>query len=88
MEYEYKLYVGHGDTQEVAEVVKDYADGATLNPGLGIWKGTVEPSTVVTILSPLDNDRNIIHWLAERLRDEFGQDCVLVTKMKVDRYTV
>ena len=71
--------------QEVAEVVKDYVDGATLTLAMGIWHGEVETSTVVTmVLSPLEGDRNITYWLTSGLRDRLHQDCVLVTMSEVE----
>lgn len=94
-EYEYKLYVGHGDVGEVAEVVKHYTDNATLTPAKGLWKGETEASTVITILAPPTHDTEdcasfglfcgdaSARGLAAALRDRFDQDCILVTRTEV-----
>lgn len=53
-------------------------DAATILPAVGVWRGAVEASMVVEVLT--DDEPGP---LADGLRAEFGQDCVLVVEIGV-----
>ena len=53
-------------------------DGATIYEATGVWKGETEPTMIVEILS-IAHIEPIISKIASNLRDEFAQECVMVT---------
>lgn len=75
-------------TAEILRIVSAFFTGATLTPGVGIWKGQTEKCTVVTILDSTDFDWNpaksqmrIAEDCAKALRLALHQDSVIVTNM-------
>jgi len=78
---EYRLYVGVGDLEAVAFVVGKHFINATLALGIGLWQGKTEASVIVTVLDKPDSER--VDSLAVALREDFDQDCILITKSEI-----
>ena len=63
-------------------MVDRYFEGYTVYLGIGIWKGETEPNLTVEIIGD-EFDRIKILELVTHLRDDFKQECVLVTEEPV-----
>jgi hypothetical protein len=83
MNTQHDIYVGlQGASQlrDVVALVAKMVDGAHVSSGRGIWDGQQEPCARVTLI---DTPERVVQTVAERLRDVFEQDCVMVTEAAV-----
>lgn len=79
---QYRFYLGRDlDLKATAGVLAEFGiDGATLLPGTGIWKGQLEPCTVVEVFVGEDLPASQI---ADRFATVFEQEAVLFTRLQV-----
>jgi hypothetical protein len=76
----YDLYVGESICTHVLAALKSLGvPAATVSASRGLWHGTDELTTVVTLVYDRPDDPAVEH-LARELAVWFKQDCVLVTR--------
>lgn len=78
----YRIYTEHRDN--LRTIVGGYFKGFTLIEADGYWMGLGEASTIVEIITD-DSvaQRATIYDLAEAIREQNGQQSVIVTEQKV-----
>ena len=69
------------------ELINRYFDGATINYGDGLWKGTIEGSATITILARACDLQTVVN-LAGDIKHVFRQQSVIVTSQPVTRIGV
>jgi hypothetical protein len=80
---EYRLFVGADnktnkiDMERVRSLVGKYFEGATIINATDLWQGTYEESAVIHLLGTAQ-DSGAVRSLAETLREELQQECVLL----------
>ena len=94
----YQIFCGlrnEADKKKLEEIVSRFFEGATITDARGLWRRQAEDSRVVEILvgdphmkqEGLDGAIKadaVIMGLAESLKHELGQECVLVIPQKID----
>lgn len=59
----------------IVKIFNDYYDGYSISEQYGIYKGELELSYQVTILTDVI-DSEVIHPICDRLKDELNQECI------------
>lgn len=57
-------------------------EGATIVSSYGLWQGTLSPSYVATIIGTPEISLNI-YALCRRIKEDYQQDCVYLTRHQV-----
>lgn len=79
---QYRIYTEDKEDRIVEKIAYDNFDGFTILHGIGYWKGRIEKSIIVEILS----EQNILHQVkicAQEIKRVNKQESVLVTETKV-----
>lgn len=72
------------EVEEVEEIISKHFSASTLQPSTGYYEGLKEKSLIVTIINccrwvePNEKFRNRINNLVLQLRDDLGQESILV----------
>lgn len=95
MGYRYDIYVGSDNgssriTESYLSKVIEWANGAfpegyTLLSGKGYWKGKCEDCLMLNVLS--DEEKAVLERL-RKLKEDLGQESILLSKYRVELETV
>lgn len=87
--YEFRFYVGLPDEKSfdrLVDIVTSMLTGATITKAIGIWLSEKEYSAIITVIASCqDMGKETAIIIARILRDEFGQNCVMVTEHQIER---
>jgi len=86
-----KLHVGLSnpsiEQSDVVDYIQDYLmershapSGATIRPGIGLWKDQRERNLTVEIWTDSDEEREAVKRLKLHLESEFDRDCVCLSR--------
>ena len=83
--YEYTMYFSHevDQTEGITAIFKRSFDSFSVQSGTGVWGGSVECSVTVQFIG-IEKEGVKLVSTAKKIRDLFGQDCVIVTRREVD----
>lgn len=82
----HRLYMEDKNQAEILAMLRTYFDAYTLLSAQGIWKGTVENTLVIEIISdeaPAIADMKL-RAIAEMIKQVNKQDCILYTRQAVE----
>ena len=77
----YRILTEDVDRDAIFAILDSRLDGYTVTPCYGIWKGKHECSLAIDITGVI---QDTVTEIAEAIRDENKQECVLVVKFAAD----
>lgn len=83
----YRIYTENKDLPKIKEICNKYADGYTLIPAVGCWKGTEEHSVIIEIIGTEDDQFTKVNPIAQEIAWVNHQESVLVTVCPITSYS-